>query len=183
MLEWFGRFPMTEEARADQYLLRPDLDGLSVKIRAGRALEVKAYLGSSGVLRVPNRAEGRLESWQRWSFPLRSVIGASPDLSDWCPVHKVRHLSYFYARQGMLVATSPEHDLEAVCAVELTEVTVQGQQWWTLGFEATGPAEDLRDLVEMAATLVFDRPLPGDLRLSLAEAGSYSEWLRRRSPA
>ncbi len=39
---WFGRFPATAESREDTYLLDPQLPGLSVKVRGGRALEVKA---------------------------------------------------------------------------------------------------------------------------------------------
>jgi hypothetical protein len=39
---WFGRFPTAEESREDSYLLDPLLHGLSVKVRAGGALEVKA---------------------------------------------------------------------------------------------------------------------------------------------
>ena len=66
---WFGRFPARMESREDSYLLDPNLRGLSVKIRGGRALEVKAYRGSPGILEVAGRARGRMESWQKWSFP------------------------------------------------------------------------------------------------------------------
>ena len=66
---WFGQFPAETESRQDTYLLDPPLRGLSVKIRGGRALEVKAYRGSPGTLEVAGRARGRLESWQKWSFP------------------------------------------------------------------------------------------------------------------
>ena len=48
MLEWFRRFPAATESREDDYLISPDLDGLSVKIRGGRALEVKMYRGGLG---------------------------------------------------------------------------------------------------------------------------------------
>ena len=65
---WFGRFPAAVESREDTYLLNPQLPGLSVKIRAGGALEVKVYRGSPGILEVAGRARGRLESWQKWSF-------------------------------------------------------------------------------------------------------------------
>ena len=67
---WFGRFPAAVESREDAYLLDPQLRGLSVKIRAGGALEVKMYHGSPGILEVAGRARGRMESWQKWSFPL-----------------------------------------------------------------------------------------------------------------
>ena len=66
---WFGRFPALVEAREDIYLLDPQLPGLSVKVRGGGALEVKAYRGSPGLLEVAGRARGRLEFWQKWSFP------------------------------------------------------------------------------------------------------------------
>ncbi len=66
----FGRFPARTESRQDTYLLDPPLPGLSVKIRRGGALEVKVYCGNPGILEVPGRARGRLESWQKWSFPV-----------------------------------------------------------------------------------------------------------------
>ena len=66
---WFGRFPARAESREDAYLLDPQFSGLSVKVRGGGALEVKAYRGSPGILEIPGRARGRLESWQKWSFP------------------------------------------------------------------------------------------------------------------
>ena len=62
---WFGRFPARTESRQDIYLLDPQLRGLSVKVRGGGALEVKAYRGSPGILEVAGRARGRLESWQK----------------------------------------------------------------------------------------------------------------------
>ena len=49
---WFGRFPAEIEVREDAYLLDPQLPGLSVKVRGGGALEVKAYRGSPGILEV-----------------------------------------------------------------------------------------------------------------------------------
>jgi hypothetical protein len=66
---WFGRFPVQTESREDRYL-DPDLSGLSVKVRAGSALQVKAYCGSPGVLDVADRARGQMQSWLKWSFRL-----------------------------------------------------------------------------------------------------------------
>jgi hypothetical protein len=40
---WFGRFPARKESREDTYMLDPRLQGLSVKVRGGAALEVKVY--------------------------------------------------------------------------------------------------------------------------------------------
>jgi hypothetical protein len=49
---WFARFPTETTVLEDAYLLDPHLPGLSVKVREGRALEVKAYRGSPGRLEV-----------------------------------------------------------------------------------------------------------------------------------
>ena len=70
MIEWFERFPATTELREDTYLMTPERRGLSVKIRGGVTLDVKVFGGSPGVLRVPGRAQGRLELWRKWSMPL-----------------------------------------------------------------------------------------------------------------
>jgi len=80
---WFGRFPARMESREDTYLLDPLLRGLSVKIRGGGALEVKAYHGSPGILDVEGRARGRLESWQKWSFPCGPLSQVSGGPAGW----------------------------------------------------------------------------------------------------
>ena len=48
---WFARFPAEVSSREDTYLVDPQLGGLSVKLRGGRALEVKVYRGSPGSYR------------------------------------------------------------------------------------------------------------------------------------
>jgi len=80
--EWFGRFPAETQSREDTYLLDPQLRGLSVKVRGGSALEVKVYRGSPGVLEVPGRARGRMQSWQKSSFPCSTVRQDSADLNS-----------------------------------------------------------------------------------------------------
>ena len=74
---WFARFPAATKSREDTYLLDPQLRGLSVKVRGGGALEVKAYGGNPGILEVPGRARGRMEAWQKWSFPFSPLRGDS----------------------------------------------------------------------------------------------------------
>ena len=63
MARWFERFPAETQSREDTYLLDPPLRGLSVKVRGGAALEVKVYRGSPGILDLPGRARGCMESW------------------------------------------------------------------------------------------------------------------------
>jgi hypothetical protein len=64
--------------------------------------------------------------------------------------------------------------------VELTEVHTAGQDWWTLGFEATGPADLLRSGLEATAALVFAHALPSGVEPGPDDSTSYAEWLGRR---
>jgi hypothetical protein len=178
---WFGRFPAGAESREDTYLLDPPLPGLSVKVRGGGALEVKVYRGSPGILEVTGRARGRMESWQKWSFPLSTPSPGSGDPPGWTPVAKRRRISRFSSASRQIVV--PTAGLgQPGCEVELTEVQASGQHWWTLGFEATGPDDLLRSELQATAALVFAHSLPG------AEPGpdqsrSYEQWLSQRPGA
>ena len=175
---WFGRFPAATESREDTYLLDPQLRGLSVKVRGGGALEVKAYRGSPGILKVAGRARGRLQSWQKWSFPFSPLRQDSGNPAGWRTVRKRRRISRFSGASGPIVARAPGPGGEPRCEVELTEVRSRGQDWWTLGFEATGPADLLRSALESTAALVFAQDLPGGMEPGPDESRSYAEWLR-----
>ena len=180
MTGWFGRFPAQAQALEDAYLLDPHLPGLSVKVRRGRALEVKAYRGSPGLLQVAGRARGRLESWQKWSFPCDRPSPGSADPAGWKLVSKRRRVSWFSLAGGPARPRVPGPGEGPGCAVELTEILTGGEAWWTLGFEATGPAGLLRSGLQAAAALVFAQALPGGLELRLDDSRSYPRWLRRR---
>ena len=176
---WFGRFPARMESREDTYLLDPPLRGLSVKVRGGGALEVKVYRGSPGILKVPGRARGRLESWQKWSFPFSPPRQDRGDPAGWRPVRKRRRISQFSLASGRIVARALGLG-QPRCEVELTEVRTCGQHWWTLGFEATGPASLLRSTLEATAALVFACAVPGCVAPGPDESRSYAQWLGQR---
>ena len=98
---WFGAVPGSESSHArTPTSLDPQLRGLSVKVRAGGALEVKVYRGSPGILDVAGRARGRMESWQKWSFPFSPLSQDSADPAGWRPVRKRRRISRFSRASG-----------------------------------------------------------------------------------
>jgi hypothetical protein len=176
---WFGRFPARMESREDCYLFDPDLRGLSVKVRGGGALQVKVYRGSLGILEVAGRARGRMESWQKWSFPSGPLSSGGGAPVGWRPVSKRRRISRFSLAGSPVVARAPGLAAGPQCEVELTEVRTRGQDWWTLGFEATGPADLLRGELQATAALVFAQALPGGVELGTAYTRSYAGWLRQ----
>lgn len=172
---WFERFPAETAALQDAYLLDPYLPGLSVKVRReGRALDVKMYRGSPGLLEMPGRARGRLESWQKWSFPHGPPSPRSGDPAGWRLVSKRRRISWFAQATGVRM---PQQGEQPRCAVELTAVKLRGEPWWSLGFEATGPANALRRELDAAAGLVFTDALPRGVELSIDDSQSYAQWL------
>ena len=180
---WFERFPAATESRQDAYLMRPTLPGLSVKVRGGGALEVKAYCGSPGILEVPGRARGRMESWQKWSFPCGPLSQDSADPAGWRIVSKKRRISRFWPAGGRTATRAPGLGQQPQCEVELTEVRACGQHWWTLGFEATGPAGLLRSRLEATAALVFAHAVPAGAQPGPDESSSYAQWLGQRPRA
>jgi hypothetical protein len=180
---WFGRFTAETTELEDTYLLDPHLPGLSLKVRERRALEVKMYEGSLGLLEVAGRARGRVESWHKWSFPRSRPSQGSGYPAGWRPVRKIRRITWFSLAGGPSRAGVPGPGEEQGCAVELTEIRAGGEAWWTLGFEATGPVSLQRGGLEAAAALVFAQALPGEVELGLDDAMSYEQWLRRERGA
>jgi hypothetical protein len=150
-----------------------------VKVRGGRALGVKMYGGSPGLLEVAGQARGRLESWQKWSFLHGAASPSSGDSAGWRLVSKRRRISFFAQATGMGIPQLGEPG----CAVELTTVDLRGEPWWTLCFEATGPADALRRELDAAAALVFADALPGGVQLGIDDSQSYGQWLRRQTGA
>ena len=177
MTGWFGRFPARMESREDSYLLDPHLRGLSVKLRGAAALDVKVYRGSPGILEVAGCARGRMESWQKWSFPCEPRSQDSADQAGWRPVRKKRRISRFSLASGRMSARAPGAGKELQCEVELTEVRMRDEAWWSLGLEATGPAGQLRGELAATAALVFAEAMPGGLEPGTDDSRSYAEWL------
>jgi hypothetical protein len=175
---WFSRFPAEASVLEDAYLLDPHLPGLSVKVRGGRALEVKVYRGSPGLLEVAGRARGRLECWQKWSFPHGPASRGSGDAAGWRTVAKRRRVSWFSRAGGRAGPSDRGLGESQGCAVELTEVDAGGGAWWTLAFEATGPPDGLHSELEAAAALVFAAALPAGVELGMNYSRSYAQWLR-----
>ena len=176
--EWFGAFPSEEESREDAYIHHPDMAGLSVKVRASQALEVKAIGGSPGILRLGGRVCGRMQYWRKWSFPFCVSGPGYGDSDGWKLVRKQRRTSRFSFSHGRITADAVIRAGEPRCAVELTAIRAYDQDWWSLALEAAGPRDLLRPVLGATAAVVFARPLPPGADLRLQDSRSYGEWLR-----
>jgi hypothetical protein len=124
-----------------------------------------------------------MESWQKWSFPFSRPSPDSAEAAGWRPVAKRRRIIRFALASGPVAAPAAGLGGEPRCEVELTEVRTCGQDWWTLGFEATGPADLLRSQLEATAALVFAQALPGGVEPRPDDSGSYAQWLGQQPGA
>jgi hypothetical protein len=124
-----------------------------------------------------------MQYWRKWSFPFSPLRPDSGDPGGWRRVRKQRRVIWF-APSGERVERAPAvpgpAGLQARCAVELTELRVEHQDWWSLGLEATGFAGALRHGLEATAALVFSQALPGGVDLRIDDSRSYADWLRSR---
>jgi hypothetical protein len=171
---WFSRFPQVSEARDDDYLISPRMPGMSIKIRGGASFEVKQHRGVVGALDIEGAAAGSIDSWIKRSIPLPGGVDVSYPLEGaaWRRVSKRRQIARFPIDTS---AGGPGSPRAPYCSVELTEVEVMGETWWTLGFEAGGRGGLGR--IKRTAALVFAEPLPTASALGSDEACSYAEWI------
>jgi hypothetical protein len=178
MIEWLGPFRAAAEERVDCYLVAPRLPGISLKIRDATLLDVKVAQGGAGILGLRHGGRGRLQTWEKLSFPFDATAPRSIDGSRWVSVEKIRRRRSFTSVAGHAVER-PLSDIESPgCTVELTEVHVGGDVAWTLAFEARGASSELNGYLRTTTShLLHDAP-PVGVKLGLRESMSYMRWLR-----
>jgi hypothetical protein len=176
--------PFTEgiEVREDCYLTDPVLPNLSVKLRGAVQLDVKAFRHSPGRLSLPGGARGRLELWEKWSFPLAATPEALFESTSWTRVQKARRRRSFSLADGALVERPLAEADSPGCSIELTEVTIDGAVSWTLGLEAVGPLEIVRRNLQATAMTLIDEPLSARFGLHSRASMSYQQRLRTGDP-
>ncbi len=163
--KWFqqddleGQLQQPEE-REDLYLYSPGIEYLGLKLRQGR-LEIKWRKAELGVQWFGNRVEGKVEKWGKWlcqdstgeSFQLTDIVGEK----SWVSVKKVR-----------------SQRLYENCALELTQLNIGGNDWWSLAFEASDD-DSLIDNLKTIANLVFKTY--NGLELQAQDSYAYPSWL------
>ena len=179
LTRWLGPFGGGVERRSDRYFVAPSSAALGLKIKDDAVLDLKAFRGSRGTLSVPGIARGELEAWEKWTFPLeRSAVPPAADTS-WLTVRKVRRRRSF----GVLGGVTEERPVGDAslpgCSVELTQIIVGGEPWWTLGFEATGPSDELEASLRAVVDLLLRAPARRGPTFDLRTSTSYPRWIDR----
>ncbi len=158
---------------------------LAIKLRAGKNVEVKRCLARLGATKAWPSSEGLLEKWVKWSFPLDSN-GVLPDVAqpegNWVTVEKDRWQRKFQIQAGVTeeVDFNISHLPPEGCNLELAQIKISSEKWWTLCLEAFGQLDTVEANLRLtSAYMNMSEHLPS---LPLGNSFSYSEWLRGSEP-
>jgi hypothetical protein len=121
-----------------------------------------------------------MEDWRKWSFDLAETpTKPMPDLltdSFWVAVKKVRMLCKYEVTNGMIVLPVPADDFpDEGGQVELTRLTVKGNEWWTVGFEAWENEADMQENLHLLMGHVLAHSEPPVFQTE--DSYSYPKWL------
>ncbi len=167
------------ETRDDIYLYSPECKFLGIKLRQGR-LEVKWRKAELGLINFGEFVEGKAEKWGKWlccdpteeSFQPQQVLNNPV----WVSVQKSRYSQHYQV--------SPEFSPRSVtanenigngCSVELTQLVVRENAWWSLAFEAFGDDARLMENLQLTASWVFNTYRGS--KLLAVDSYAYPSWL------
>ncbi len=181
---WFGQDCLggqrsPAEEREDVYLYTPGCEYLGIKLRQGK-LEIKWRKAELGVVRFGDRVEGKAEKWVKWTcedptdemFKPAGVVGKG----SWVSVKKVRSQRQYQVLPGESITPVPVNEsINQGCTVELTQLDINGNAWWSLAFEAEGEDNCLMDTLQAVATWVFKSYR--NPKLQVQDSYSYPSWL------
>lgn len=185
VIHWFnneqlGKHLAPTEEREDTYLYVPESDFVGIKLRQGR-LEIKWRKAELDNLEF-GKVTGKAEKWAKWlcedasneSFQPQVVIGKKA----WVSIQKVRTQRKYQVSLEQTVVAIPINDSsDRICSVELTQLKIHNDLWWSLAFEASG--NELTDTLKIVAEWVLQ--FYCEPTLSLPDSYAYPIWLAKTS--
>jgi hypothetical protein len=146
------------EKREDVYLYTPKCNYLGIKLREG-GLEIKWRYVEKTAMQFGSSVEGNIEKWKKWrcldsseeSFSLQQ-IGDNP---VWVKVGKVRSSQLYEIVEKKPQAVPNDANVDNGCSLELTNVEINGNKWWSIALEAFGEDTNLKDNLQATADFVF----------------------------
>ncbi|MBD2345345.1 hypothetical protein [Anabaena subtropica] len=167
------------EKRDDVYLYVPESDFLGIKLRQGN-LEVKWRTAELGVLSFGELVAGKAEKWAKWTcsdstgeiFQPATVL----DKSSWVTMQKVRYLQPYQVLPDFSVQpVVSDENIDNGCSLEITELLIQNNTWWSLALEANG--EDFRLMTNLQVTAESIFTTYRGAKLLAINSYAYPHWL------
>lgn len=184
VIDWFGQDALGQhvenwETRTDCYLWIPACEYLNIKQREN-SLEVKLRQLSCGTWQFQNRWIGQVEQWIKWkcSEPLADDSALSPSLTDgqWISVEKRRsQRRYQITLQHEPQPVPLDCPIPDGCNIEITDLQIEHQNWWSLAFETFGQVETQSHTLRTVATWL--NAMPASPTLEALQSFAYPKWL------
>jgi len=186
-LRWFFEGPLPDEisewclkkgflkerTRTDTYLLFPSSD-LGVKLRDGK-LQIKYLISAEEFHSEDHEISGKMETWRKSSLPLKDP-STNPFQDVEGPqiaVEKERDSRRYEVDPTKGIVTPSDKRVAQGIMIEVTKLTIEGIQWWTLAFDALG--EKQKECLQLGVTSVLkDYPGPKPQK---EKSFSYPKWL------
>ncbi len=173
--------------RHDFYLLHTG-NHLGIKWREGN-VEIKQRQEESQPYRKDNLS-GQLEFWKKWSFALKEEKALQAFLNPghqqhWMKMEKQRTLLLFVydLQERKTSPVSPDSEVEAQCELEVTRIVINEKAFYTIGLEASGPTERLKEILDGTIEYVLNKINLKEWHLSLQHAESYPSWIEKNIEA
>lgn len=185
MIDWFKSADLGDqlgepEERQDLYLYSVGCEGLNIKLRQGK-LEIKWRQAELTQLSFSDQLEGKAEKWIKWSWEDSTAQNQIPKElvgNPWVNVTKVRSQRLYQVLPDQSVTAVPiTESIDSGCTVELTQLRVLNQDWWSLAFEASGDDTQLMENLQAVVSWVF-QTYPGS-KLPVEDSFAYPSWLSR----
>ena len=184
MRAWFNGFddfPPSSQTRTDHYLHLPG-NAIGIKIREG-LIEHKQGVDGVGEKWRSGTHSGKVEHWQKWSFPLDDYFAIAEMLNtytgSWLSIIKERQMRILSLDPtNRVLSTSYEEVSGTAVGWELTKLKIEGSNdsRWTMGFESFGNDNKLTEtLIKICNTILADCPL----KLTEEDCYSYPELMCR----
>lgn len=159
------------EKRTDLYLVSRD-EAVGVKLRNGR-LEVKSRCSTEKV--DVGGVGGQLEAWVKWTWDgVDANFSVESPPNPWLAVTKVRYRCKFEI-EGELLRLVGSRRVSHGGALEITELTVAGKNYWTAGAEAFAAGPEAKNVCLRGATMLVSRL--SELSSTDGRSGGYPSWL------
>jgi hypothetical protein len=180
LLTWFdpgGEPSTTADSRTDVYLQSDDSD-MGIKLRQGN-LEVKYRQTILRTIELEGFGSSQIEQWTKWICVDDSSALTADRLgvtSGWIKVAKIRsqrlYQVNFTDKIQLESIAKPQAD---AAAIEIAQLQVEQQIWWTIACEYLGDKLDLdRQFLPLVSSLLSACPVPRSTR---SISCGYPQWL------
>ncbi len=183
LLTWWNTLgePVVTDNRTDVYLQSSSPD-VGVKLRQGN-LEVKYRQARLGTIEINGFGSSHVEEWLKW-ICIDDSSSLTPaqiaDRSGWINVAKSRSQRLYQVEFGdKIQLRSIAKPQAGAAAIEITQLQVEQQIWWTIACEYLGDKLDLdRQFLPLVNALLSACPIADSDR---SISGGYPQWLNEIS--